>query len=171
MCQVNEMKIDAANKIVEAVQFADTMGVAASDSGVEFSGSLLLNIRDAMFHYKAMCDNIDTDEEKAKRHYYSLLEHLMRGEKDAVISYGKIVVDTVFELMQTEEFHGVFSREEMNLFRKYIHVIKNTFLDLRRGGMHIPGKKGQTVEESWEIITDSTKKITEMCIKKNVNLF
>lgn len=171
MWDKNMVKQAAADKIVEAVQFAGVLGVTASDNGLKFSGSLLLNIRDAMFHFKAMCDFLECDEEHAKRHYYSLLEHLMRGEKDAVISYGKIVVDAVFELMQTEEFHELFGKEEIQLLRQYTHGIKNTFLDLRRSGMHVPEKKGKSVEEAWTDTTLYTKKILEICRRKSVSLF
>lgn len=171
MQNINEMKQIAADKIVEAVQFANVLGVAASDSGVKFSGSLLLNIRDAMFHFRTMCDYCENDEEKSRKHYYSLMEHLVRGEKDAVILYGKTVVDAVMDIMQKQAFSDVFSQEDIRRLRHYIHAIKGVFLKLRKSGMHLLGKSGQTIEDAWAEIVEYTEKILEICRKVNVSLF
>ena len=61
MADKENMKETAARQIVEAVQFANFAGVNAADFGVSLSASLFRNIRDAMFHFNAMCDYFDTD--------------------------------------------------------------------------------------------------------------
>ena len=57
----NDIKELAAQQIIEAVQFADFAGVNAADFGVALSGSLFRNIRDAMFHFRALCDNLENE--------------------------------------------------------------------------------------------------------------
>ena len=83
MIDKEKMKETAAEQIIEAVEFANIVSVNAADTGTTLSASLFRNIRDAIFHFKAMCDCMEEDE--AVRHFYSLKEHLTRGEKDAVI--------------------------------------------------------------------------------------
>lgn len=170
MYDMQTMKEEVAREIVDTVLFANVLGVTASDCGVEFSGSLLLNIRDAMFHYKTMCDCCDNGEDdRVVKHYYSIFEHLNRGKKDAVISYSRAVIDAVFNLLQTQTFHKEFSDEDIRAFRNNIHRIKNTYLDLRRDGMHLAD--GKSITQAWKEIKVCTLNITEICKQKNVNLF
>lgn len=166
-----KMRDTAAERIVEAVQFANLAGVNAADMGIPLSTALFRNIRDAMFHFRTMCDCLDEDEEQATRHYYSLLEHLSRGEKDAVIGFGQSVSDAVFDLMQMSDFNARFSNEEISSFRKSVHLIKNTFMDMRTAGMYLEDKPGITVQEAWRCITEQTERINSICHKRGVELF
>ena len=167
MADKENMKETAARQIVEAVQFANFAGVNAADFGVSLSASLFRNIRDAMFHFNAMCDYFDTDEDQAARHYYSLMEHLSRGEKDAVITFGKSVADAVFDLLRMDAADEVFSREDIADLQ---HCV-NTFMDMRTGGMHLKEKKGIPLQEAWEHIAKQTEKIAGLCRQRSVDLF
>lgn len=171
MADKENMKETAARQIVEAVQFANFAGVNAADFGVSLSASLFRNIRDAMFHFNAMCDYFDTDEEQAARHYYSLMEHLSRGEKDAVITFGKSVADAVFDLLRMDAADELFGREDIADLQHCVHQIKNTFMDMRTGGMHLKEKKGIPVQEAWEHIAEQTEKIAGLCRQRSVDLF
>ena len=129
------------------------------------------NIRDAMFHFNAMCDCFDTDRDQAARHYYSLMEHLSRGEKDAVITFGKSVADAVFDLLRMDAADEVFSKEDIAVLQHRVHQIKNTFMDMRTDGMHLKEKKGIPVKEAWDHIAEQTEKIAGLCRQRSVDLF
>ena len=161
----------AAQQIIDAVVFANFAGVNAADFGVTLSAYLFRNIRDAMFHFRALYDNLGVDDDQVIRHYYSLLEHLSRGEKDAVISFGNTVTDAVFNLMQMEDFTEKFSEEDIAGFQECIHIIKNTFMDLRVDGMHPKEKEGLSVQEAWDVIAGQTERIVAVCRQRGVNLF
>ena len=171
MADKENMKKTAASQIVEAVQFANFAGVHAADFGVSLSASLFRNIRDAMFHFNAMCDYFDTDEDQAIRHYYSLLEHLSRAEKDAVITFGKSVADAVFDLLRMDAADEVFSKEDIATLQRSVHQIKNTFMDMRAGGMHQKKKEDTLVKEAWNHIAEQTEKIANLCRQRSVDLF
>lgn len=164
------LKEAAAQQIIEAVKFADFAGVNSADFGIPLSGSLFRNIRDAMFHFRALCDSFE-NEDQFMRHYYSLLEHLSRGEKDAVITFGRNVSDAVFSLMQSEDIYNKFNSEEIVAFRHAVHLIKNTFMGIRTGGMHVKDINSISVHEAWNIIAEQTEKIARICRKRSVHLF
>lgn len=171
MAEQAKMKETAARQIVEAVQFANFAGVNAADFGISLSASLFRNIRDAMFHFNAMCDCFDIDEDQAAGHYHSLMEHLSRGEKDAVITFGKSVADAVFDLLRLDAVDEVFSKEDIADLQHRVHQIKNTFMDIRIGGMHLKEKKGILVKGAWEQIAEQTEKIVGLCRQRSVDLF
>lgn len=166
----NDIKELAAQQIIEAVQFADFAGVNAADFGVALSGSLFRNIRDAMFHFRALCDNLE-NEDQCMRHFYSLQEHLSRGEKDAVITFGRSVTDAVFDLMQSEDFTDRFSSDDIFALQHSVHLIKNTFMDVRKGGMHLKDGQSMSVQSAWNVIAGQTEKIVDLCKKRRIALF
>lgn len=153
-----KMKETAAEQIIEAVEFANIVSVNAADTGTTLSASLFRNIRDAIFHFKAMCDCMEEDE--VVRHFYSLKEHLTRGEKDAVISFGKSVADAVFDLIQMSDLDNCFEEEDIAVFRQSTHMIKNIFMDMRTDGMHVKEKPGISVRDAWCSIMRQTKIIS-----------
>ena len=58
------------------------------------------------------------------------------------------MIDTVFDLMQTQTFRKEFSNEDVRAFRNNIHRMKNTYLDLRRDGMRLAdGESISAIEE------------------------
>ena len=164
-----KMKETAAEQIIEAVEFANIVSVNAADTGTTLSASLFRNIRDAIFHFKAMCDCMEEDE--AVRHFYSLKEHLTRGEKDAVISFGKSVADAVFDLIQMSDLDNCFEEEDIAVFRQSTHMIKNIFMDMRTDGMHVKEKPGISVRDAWFSIMRQTEIINDICHKRGVHLF
>lgn len=97
-----EYKDSTSQMIIEAVNFASMASLNAADCGVHLSASLYLNIRDAMFHFKALYES-DEDSEMS-RHYYNLKEHIVRGEKDAIINYVQQLCDAIHNLMQKNDF-------------------------------------------------------------------
>lgn len=172
MTDKKNMIEESAQQIIDAVIFANCAGVNAADFGVPLSAYLFRNIRDAMFHFRAMCDNsAQGKDEQVSRHYYSLLEHLSRGEKDAVISFGNTVTDAVFSLMQMDNFAEKFSKEDIAELQQSVHVIKNTFMDLREDGMHLKEREGLSVQDGWDIIVKRTEVIIAICQQRGVNLF
>lgn len=56
-----KMRDTATERIAEVVQFANLAGVNAADMGISLSIALFRNIRDVMFHFRAMCDCLEDD--------------------------------------------------------------------------------------------------------------
>lgn len=169
--ELKRMKEEAADLIVEAVKFATVAGVNASDCGIALTASLFLNIRDAMFHYKALCDSAETDEENCIKQYYNLKEHLLRGKKDAVILQAHTVCDAVRSMMQQKNYQEKFSPEELKQVKKLVHAVKDVILRIRIAGTELSEDTTFSIEEVWEEVVSCTIEITELCKAKDVPLF
>jgi len=166
----DEKKSIAANDIIEAVKFAVVSGMYAHDLGIETSASLHLNIRDAMFHYKSLCDYIkDKDEENVCKHYYSLKEHIIRGEKDAIILHAINVLDALSEIEQQKCFEE-FTPSEVKQLRMYNHKIRNVILEIRKGGIN-PDNRGGFPLNKFSELKDYIKEIIKICETENIPLF
>lgn len=164
------MKKEAADLIIDAVRFAAIAGVNASECGVTFSTSLHLNIRDAMFHYKAMCDSVEKDEKNFLRHYFNLKEHLIRGEKDVIISQAQTVSEAVFNIMQRKEFSNSFDLNAMKELQFCEHQIRDIILRIRIDGSNLISDQF-SIDELWSEVVSYTEKITKICEEKGILLF
>lgn len=169
--EIKKLKEDAADMIVDAVKFAAIAGVNASDCGVELSTSLYLNIRDAMFHYKALCDYFDEDSDSALKHYFCLREHLLRGEKDAVITQAHAIVNALLEIMQQRDFDDEFDSDELRLLQQLDHKVKNVILMVRTSGANLSDGKGFSIGDAWTELVNYTISIVQICRNKNISLF
>jgi len=168
--EIREIKEDAAELIVEAVNFASIAGLTASDCGINLSASLYLNVRDAMFHFKALCDCAD-DVDNVLKHYFNLKEHLLRGEKDAVIFQVQAVCDAVYDIMQQKSFNDMFRNEEIKQLQCLTHNLKDVVLKLRIEGAKLPNESTFSVLDAWNEVKVYTMKVVQICRERNVPLF
>lgn len=170
--EVQKIKEEAANMIIEAAKFATVVGISAADCGVSLSASLYLNIRDAMFHYKALCDYVqNADDINALKHYFNLIEHLIRGEKDAIIMQAQVVSDCIYDIMQQKDFDELFSHEDVKNLQSYIHKLKEVILKIRIAGSDLTREKTLLVDEAWTEVVSYTKGVAKICEGKNISLF
>lgn len=169
--EIRELRENAAKMIVEAVNFASIAGLNASDCGINLSASLYLNVRDAMFHFKALCDCDDDDMDNILKHYFNLKEHLLRGEKDAVIFQVQAVCDAVYELMQQKGFDDTFRNEEIKQLQSLVHSLKDVVLRLRIEGAELPNESTFSVLDAWNEVKTYTIKVVQICRARNVPLF
>ena len=168
--EICELREDAANLIVEAVNFASIAGLNAADCGISLSASLYLNVRDAMFHFKALCD-CNEDMDNVMRHYFNLKEHLLRGEKDAVICQARAVCEAVYEILQQKDFDAVFQNEEIKQLQLLLHGLKDVVLKLRSEGSALPNESEFSVFDAWNEVKEYTMKVVQICRGRNVALF
>lgn len=169
--EIHVLKEDAAKMIIEAVNFASIAGLNATDCGISLSASLYLNIRDAMFHFKALCDCADNDKDNMLRHYFNLKEHLLRGEKDAVIFQVQAVCDAVYGLMQQKGFNEIFQSEEIKQLQILVHCLMDVVLKLRIEGAKLPNESVFSVLDAWNEVKAHTMKVVQICRERNVSLF
>lgn len=169
--EICELKKNAAEMIVEAVTFAHMAGLNASDCGINLSASLYLNVRDAMFHFKALCDCADDDMDNILKHYFNLKEHLLRGEKDAVIFQVQSVCDALYEVMQQKWFNDTFRNEEIKQLQFLMHKLKDVVLKLRIEGAKLSNESNFSVKDAWNEVKNYTIKIVQICRDRNVPLF
>ena len=169
---IQTLKDETAIMIIEAVKFAVLIGVNATDCGIYLSASLHLNIRDAMFHFKALCDcGSDENLELAKRHYYNLKEHIIRGEKDAIISHAHAVNDAVFDIMQLPDFYKKFDAQDIKQLQAYTHGVKNIILQVRLLGTDLSKDGSSFIQETWEEMAEYTLKLARLCQSKDIHMF
>ena len=169
--EIQGLKKNAAELIVEAADFACLAGLNASDCGINLSASLFLNIRDAMFHFKALCDCKETDTNNILRHYYNLREHLTRGEKDAVIFQVQAVCDAIFEIMQNSQFMSKIGAEERKQLQTLIHSMKDVTLKIRIDGANLSNESALSIKEAWDEVTAYTRKAAQICRENSIPLF
>lgn len=169
--QLYEIKLTASNMIIEAVNFASIAGLNATDCGVNLSASLYLNVRDAMFHFKALCDCNEEDNDNILKHYFNLKEHLLRGEKDAIIFQVQAVCDAVYDIMQQKGFDEIFHIEEVKRLQKLMHNLKNVVLKLRIEGAKLPNESEFSVFDAWNEVTNYTMQVVQICRGRNISLF
>jgi PAS domain-containing protein len=170
--EIAEMKKEAADMIVGAANFASIAGLNASDCGIGLSASLYLNIRDAMFHFKALCDYADdNDKENVMRHYFNLKEHLLRGEKDAVISQGQAVCDAVDHAIQQNCFDTTLRMEDLKELQNLTHKLKDIILNLRMDGSRLSNETMLYVSNAWHDVTEYTRQMVQICRKRNITFF
>lgn len=163
---------ESAELIINAVKFATVAGVNATDCGIRLSASLYLNIRDAMFHYKALCDYAQSkDEKNMLKHYFNLKEHLIRGEKDAIIIQAQTTSEAIFDVMQQKDFDELFSSEDIRKLQSYNHKIKDVILRVRIAGSDLTEKEKFSVDEIWAEVASYTVKVARICEEKNISLF
>lgn len=166
MCQ------SAAESIVEASKFAAMMAVSATDLGIEISASFYLNIRDAMFHFKALCDDIEAgNEEKAVKNYHNLMEHINRGEKDAVILLIQQAVSSVTSIIQLNSFNSEDMREDTAMLQHYMHLLKGNLLHIRSSGISVSGEREFSVKEEWTEVVERILAIDKICKRHGMTLF
>lgn len=166
MCQA------AAESIVEASKFAAMMGVSAVDLGIEISASFYLNIRDAMFHFKALCDYIEAgDEEKAVKNYYNLMEHINRGEKDAVIRLIQQAVSAVMRIIQLNSLDSEYTEKDIAMLQRYMHLLKGNLLRIRSSGISVSVGREISVEEEWTEVVRYILAIDKICKGHGMTLF
>lgn len=167
-----DMINETADLIVEAVKFSTIIGVNSADCGTSLSASLFLNIRDAMFHFKALCEYSEKkDKYGALKHYYNLKEHLLRGEKDAAIVQAHAVSAAIFEVMQQKDFEDIFSIEDIRKMQSYNHRIKEVILKLRLEGSDLVKNNDFSIEDAWGEIAFYTENVEKICKEKNISLF
>ena len=164
-----ELKESAAKRIIESVNFATVASLNAADCGTNLSFSLYLNIRDAMFHFKALCES--TDDENRLKHYYNLKEHLLRGEKDAIIFQVQVICDAIHDIMQQKGFEEMFEEKEVKELQVLIHSLKEVVLKLRIEGAKLPDEPTFSNLDAWNMVTRYTKSVVGICREKNISLF
>lgn len=157
--------------IINAVEFDVALALLSVAVGVEISASLRLNVRDAMFHYRTMCRYAEkNDTDNAFRQYYNLKEHILRGEKDAVIMITGNVLDALSDLKQQEYFNE-FSPKEAKIIRQYSHKIKNIRLNIRMDGIDPDSQCGISLDKLSQELSEYISRIKDMCDAKNIDLF
>lgn len=161
----------AAKLIIEAVDFAIIAGLGATDCGINLSASLYLNVRDAMFHFKALCDCADEDTDNILKHYFNLKEHLQRGEKDAVIYQVQAVCDALHNIMQQKDFNETFRLAEIKQLQALMHNLKDVILKLRIEGANLPNESAFSILDAWKEVYAYTVKAVQICRERNVALF
>lgn len=167
-----QMCHSAAESIVEASKFAAMMGVSAVDLGIVISASFYLNIRDAMFHFKALCDDIKVgNEEKAIKNYHNLMEHINRGEKDAVIRLMQQVISAVTSIIQLNGLDSENMREDIAMLQHYMHLLKGNLLRIRSSGISAVGQKEFSIEEEWTEVVRYILAIDKICKRHGMALF
>ncbi|MFI3213757.1 MAG: hypothetical protein R3Y24_10480 [Eubacteriales bacterium] len=166
---LEELKDEVAELIIEASDFAISIGMIAVDCGIDLSASLFLNIRDAMFHFKALCES--TEEESMYKHYYNLKEHLLRGQKDAIIFLVQAVCDGILNIMQMQEFEKKFEDVERKQLQIWFHYLKQVILEIRISGADLPKDNVNSVENIYEGIGKCVIEILQMIQNKGMSLF
>ncbi len=169
--EIQGLKDDAANMIVDAVNFANLAAIHATDCGVNLSASLYLNIRDAMFHFRALCDCSEDDTNNILKQYFNLKEHLLRGEKDAIICQVQSIHTALYAIMQLKSFHDIFNADEIRQFQRLSHELKDIVLRLRMDGSQLSQKTAFSPLEAWSEVYTYTLKIIQLCRSKNISLF
>ena len=167
-----EMKSQAAQKIVEAAKFAAMVSLNAKDLKIDISASLFYNIRDAIFHFKAMCDYIENgDHDGTVRNYNNLMEHILRGEKDSIILQTQNIINQVTLLMQSQEFNCDYKKEDIKKVQYYVHLLKKVILDIRLEGIGLSGKMGFLVVQEWNKVNRYTVAINDICKSYGKSIF
>lgn len=167
---INEAKKETADSIIEAVKFSVILGILAQDLGIELSASLYLNVRDAMFHYRMLCNYAEKqDNENMLKHYYNLKEHIIRGEKDAIILLSGNVLDALSEISRQNVFDE-FTSSEVKKLQSNSHNIKDIVLRIRTDGIRPDSAKGFPLDIFSEL-TVYIKNIVKICEGKNIPLF
>ena len=142
----------------------------ARDIGVECSASLQRNIRDAMFHYRKLCIYADqANDEYVLKHYYNLKEHIIRGEKDAIILQAGNVLDALYELQQRKYFLE-FTPWEVKELQLHSHKIREVILDIRTDGIDPDSQQGFPLSTFSEL-KKYIRCIMEICENRNIPLF
>lgn len=168
MSNKNELVKEAANWIKTAIEFSAMMGLNAIDFNSELSASLYLNIRDAMFHFKAMYEA--EDEECIYRNYCNLKEHIIRGEKDAIISYAQEVIERIMDIVDSMDYLR-FSESDKKALQKLLHEIKNTILLIRLSGIDEYNKLSKSLTDVWRELANNTVKIKEIFNNQGLTFF
>lgn len=159
-----EMKHQAAEKIVEAAKFSALCGLNAKDFKIEVSASLYFNVRDAIFHYKAMCDYMQKeDNEGAIRNYNNLMEHILRGEKDAIILQAQNISNKVTLLMQSQNFNYDYKKDDVKKIQYYFHLLKKVILDIRLEGIGLSGRMDSLIVQELKKVSEYTIAIDKIC--------
>lgn len=170
--EIKEMRQSAAEAIVEASKFAAMMSVNALDLGIEISASFFLNIRDAMFHFKALCDYAEAgNDEEAVKNYNNLVEHINRGEKDAVIRLTQQAVAAVTSIIQLNSFDSVYMAGDTAKLQHYMHLLKGNLLRIRSSGIRISGNMENSVKEEWTEVVRYILAIDKICKEHGMALF
>lgn len=169
---VKQMRQSAAESIVEASKFAAMVGVSAVDLGIDISASFYLNIRDAMFHFKALCDYIEAgDEEKAGQNYHNLMEHINRGEKDAVIRLIQQAVSAVTSIIQMNSLDLEYTEKDIAMLQRYMHLLKGSLLRIRSSGIGASDGREFSVKEEWTEVVQHILAIDKICKGHGMKLF
>ncbi len=99
--------------------------------------SILINMRDAMFHYRQMYEKnslLGLVEQE-----YAMKEHLNRGVKDGIIRLLNSLLERVEFYFSSDEQDKYFllSKNDKKRYREILHKIKNYMLDIRIDSMNI----------------------------------
>lgn len=169
---VKEMRRIAAEAIVEASEYAAMMSVSAVDLGIEISASFFLNIRDAMFHFKALCDYAEAgNDEKAVKNYNNLMEHINRGEKDAVIRLIQQAVAAVTSIIQLNAFDSSDWEGDAAQLQQYMHLLKGKLLCIRSSGIGIARGEEVSIRDEWTETVRYILTIDKICKEHGMTLF
>lgn len=167
-----EMRKSAAEAIIEASKFAAIMSVNATDLGIEISASFFLNLRDAMFHFKALCDYEDTENnEKAIQNYNNLMEHINRGEKDAVIRLIQQAIAAVTSIIQLNGLTSIYAAGDIKRMQRYMHLLKENLLHIRTSGIRVSEMAEVTVKDEWVEAVRRILAIDKICKEHGMALF
>jgi len=135
---ISYMKSSAANRIVDSSKFTGYYSLTAVQCGIFVPASMYRNLRDAMVHYKVMIDCIDADDyDRAQKNYNNLFEHLIRGEKDAVISYIQSILGKINNVTSGESYEYYVDIEHKRKVREIIHELKNILIEIRLLGLKL----------------------------------
>lgn len=170
MMNSDQIKKEAADAIIDAVKYAAGLGKLSFEFGINASASLQLNIRDAMFHYKKLCDYADEDNpEKMMKQYYNLREHILRGEKDSVIMMARNVLEALSEISRKTDFLS-FTSQEVKQLNVYRRGIMDIILRIRISGID-PDTPNTFPVKDFDELAQYIDAISKMCYKKNISLF
>lgn len=177
MCEIKkedmEQLIDeAACKIVEASKFAALFSLTSVNIGMEIPNSLFYNIRDAMVHFKVINEAcLNRNYKKAYKHYSNMNEHLIRGQKDAIITYIQYCVKSVDDIIQQNTYFNKISNGDKINIQNIIHELKNTLLDIRLAGLKMTWQKDTNIETYWNSVVQCSVDLNEILEKNELKLF
>lgn len=126
------------------------------------NSSVLINMRDAMFHYRQMYEKnniIGLIEQQ-----YAMKEHLNRGVKDGIIHLLNSLLERVefYFSCNEQDKYFLLSKTDKKRYREILHKIKNYMLDIRIDSMNIErifdqSKVKERISEAKLYISDLVK--------------
>jgi hypothetical protein len=167
-----QLRINASEEIVKAVRKISAISITCKDLGIPFSSSLFINIRDAMFHYKKLCDKGIDDIKIAEEQMCSITEHILRGIKDVLIELINTVIDVIETVRTYNSYEESLSLEERKEVRELVHNLKRYLLSIRADGMYLAYFSSDIVnDEKLKEMMNKILRLNEICEKREIHLF
>lgn len=168
----SKIKEEAANQIVEMSKFTAAYSVMALNCGIYVPAALYRNLRDAMVHFKALVDSINNNnDDQTKKHYFNLLEHLIRGEKDAVITYIQCALKRINEIVCLHQYQIQVSLNDKKSVEKMENELKNILIDVRLMGLNLISNEKDTVNDLFERVNKLAYSLNELLSNYGWSLF